>query len=119
MQVDSDPFVEPECPCGIAFCFKCGKAPHSPCTCDMWLLWDEKINGDSETRNWLAANTKPCPKCSKPVEKNGGCNLVMCKCGQVGVVDCVSLWVFVWPPARGMQPGHVQVRPGGLGAAEA
>jgi ariadne-1 len=47
-------------------------------------MWDEKINGDSETRNWLAANTKPCPKCSKPVEKNGGCNLVMCKCGQVG-----------------------------------
>ncbi|WIA17066.1 hypothetical protein OEZ85_013967 [Tetradesmus obliquus] len=82
VEVDSDPFVEPECPCGIAFCFKCGKAPHSPCTCDMWLLWDEKINGDSETRNWLAANTKPCPKCSKPVEKNGGCNLVMCKCGQ-------------------------------------
>ncbi|KAF6250673.1 hypothetical protein COO60DRAFT_1471727 [Scenedesmus sp. NREL 46B-D3] len=57
VEVDSDPYVEPECPCG-------------------------KINGDSETRNWLAANTKPCPKCSKPVEKNGGCNLVMCKCGQ-------------------------------------
>jgi hypothetical protein len=49
----------------------------------MWGMWDEKINGDSETRNWLAANTKPCPKCSKPVEKNGGCNLVLCKCGQV------------------------------------
>lgn len=76
--------MEPECPCGVCFCFKCSKAPHSPCTCAMWGMWDEKINGDSETRNWLAANTKPCPKCSKPVEKNGGCNLVMCKCGQVG-----------------------------------
>ncbi len=48
-----------------------------------WDEWDEKIHGDSETRNWFMANTKPCPKCSKPVEKNGGCNLVMCKCGQV------------------------------------
>lgn len=42
----------------------------------MWDMWEEKISGDSETRNWLAANTKPCPKCTKPVEKNGGCNLV-------------------------------------------
>lgn len=83
LQVDSDPYVEPECPCGMSFCFKCSRQPHSPCTCQMWNLWDEKINGDSETRNWLAANTKPCPKCSKPVEKNGGCNLVVCKCGQV------------------------------------
>jgi ariadne-1 len=49
----------------------------------MWELWDEKINGDSETKNWMAMNTKPCPKCGKPVEKNGGCNLVMCTCKQV------------------------------------
>lgn len=48
-----------------------------------WGLWDEKTNGDSETRNWMTANTKPCPKCSKLVEKNGGCNHVTCKCGQV------------------------------------
>lgn len=49
-----------------------------------WDAWDEKVTGDSETKNWFAANTKPCPKCEKPVEKNGGCNLVMCKCQQVG-----------------------------------
>lgn len=53
------------------------------CTGKMWTLWDEKINGDSETKNWMAINTKPCPKCTKPVEKNGGCNLVVCTCGQV------------------------------------
>lgn len=95
LQVDSDPYVEPECPCGMSFCFKCLRHPHSPCTCQMWNMWDEKINGDSETRNWLAANTKPCPKCSKPVEKNGGCNLVVCKCGQVcmsGAAAAVVLW---------------------------
>lgn len=50
----------------------------------MWELWDEKVSGDSETKNWMAINTKPCPKCTKPVEKNGGCNLVVCTCGQVG-----------------------------------
>ena len=48
-----------------------------------WGRWKQKIQDDSETCNWLAANTKPCPKCGKPVEKNGGCNLVVCKCRQV------------------------------------
>jgi hypothetical protein len=52
-----------------------------------WRLWREKCQDDSETKNWLTAHTKPCPKCGKPVEKNGGCNLVMCHCRQVsGVV---------------------------------
>ncbi|KAA8545932.1 hypothetical protein F0562_020617 [Nyssa sinensis] len=32
--------------------------------------------------NWITVHTKPCPKCHKPVEKNGGCNLVSCICGQ-------------------------------------
>ncbi|KAG1675373.1 hypothetical protein FOA52_012292 [Chlamydomonas sp. UWO 241] len=82
IQVEGDAFIEPECSCGTVFCFKCGKEPHSPCTCQMWGMWDEKTNSDSETRNWITANTKPCPKCTKPVEKNGGCNHVTCKCGQ-------------------------------------
>jgi hypothetical protein len=33
LQVDSDTYVEPECPCGVTFCFRCAKDPHSPCTC--------------------------------------------------------------------------------------
>lgn len=102
-QVDGDPYVEPECACGLAFCFKCAGAPHSPCTCKMWEMWEEKVNGDSETRNWLAANTKPCPKCTKPVEKNGGCNLVVCKCGQVRGLHRAGEWAD-----RGLQPGWAE-----------
>lgn len=48
-----------------------------------WERWKQKCQDDSETTNWLTANTKPCPKCHKMVEKNGGCNLVYCRCGQV------------------------------------
>jgi ariadne-1 len=33
LQVDSDTYVEPECQCGVTFCFRCAKEPHSPCTC--------------------------------------------------------------------------------------
>ena len=73
---------EPLCSCGLRFCFACGDAPHSPCTCAMLRMWKVKCSDASETANWLVANTKPCPKCSKPVEKAGGCNLVACTCGQ-------------------------------------
>eukprot|EP00891_Asterochloris_glomerata_P007512 jgi/Astpho2/7512/gw1.00114.27.1_t len=82
LQVDGEQYCEPECPCGLKFCFACNARAHSPCTCDMWRQWQTKCNDDSETQHWLSANTKPCPKCSNQVEKNGGCNLVVCRCGQ-------------------------------------
>lgn len=83
IQVDGDHYCEPRCCCDLMFCFKCGDQPHSPATCDMWQIWKQKSQDESETKNWLTANTKPCPKCKNPVEKNGGCNLVVCRCGQV------------------------------------
>lgn len=46
--------------------------------------WNRRMRDGTETASWLNANTKPCPKCTKPVEKAGGCNLVVCRCGQVG-----------------------------------
>lgn len=57
-----------------------------------WARWKQKVQDDSETKNWLAANTKPCPKCGKPVEKNGGCNLVVCQCRQV---RALTFWFLV------------------------
>eukprot|EP00850_Spirogloea_muscicola_P009454 SM000053S17411 [mRNA] locus=s53:270701:276464:+ [translate_table: standard] len=82
IRVDGEPFAELECVCSQQFCFNCLAEPHSPCSCSMWRLWDQKCKDESETVNWLTAHTKPCPKCQKPVEKNGGCNLVACICGQ-------------------------------------
>ncbi|KAL4279270.1 hypothetical protein GQ457_03G000890 [Hibiscus cannabinus] len=60
----------------------CLSEAHSPCSCMMWELWAKKCQDSSETVNWITVYTKPCPKCHKPVEKNGGCNLVSCICGQ-------------------------------------
>lgn len=82
IRLEGDPFCEIECTCGKQFCFNCMAEPHSPCSCHMWASWDKKCNDESETVNWLTVHTKPCPKCHKPVEKNGGCNLVSCICGQ-------------------------------------
>jgi ariadne-1 len=82
IRLEGEPYCEIECTCGQQFCFNCMGDPHSPCSCAMWTLWDKKCKDESETVNWLTVHTKPCPKCHKPVEKNGGCNLVSCICGQ-------------------------------------
>ncbi|WOK98483.1 putative E3 ubiquitin-protein ligase ARI2 isoform X2 [Canna indica] len=82
IRIEGDIYCEVECTCGIQFCFNCSSEAHSPCSCLMWELWTKKCQDESETVNWITVNTKPCPKCHKPVEKNGGCNLVACICGQ-------------------------------------
>lgn len=82
IRVEDDQFCEVECSCGVQFCFGCSLEAHSPCSCLMWELWVKKCRDESETVNWITVHTKPCPKCHKPVEKNGGCNLVSCICGQ-------------------------------------
>ncbi|CAL0304218.1 unnamed protein product [Lupinus luteus] len=82
IRVDDDESCEVECSCGLQFCFSCLSEPHSPCSCLMWELWAKKCRDESETVNWMTVHTKPCPKCHKPVEKIGGCNLVSCICGQ-------------------------------------
>ncbi|KAL0334777.1 UNVERIFIED_CONTAM: putative E3 ubiquitin-protein ligase ARI1 [Sesamum radiatum] len=82
IRVENDEFCEVECSCGLQFCFSCLSEAHSPCSCLMWELWTKKCRDESETVNWITVHTKPCPKCHKPVEKNGGCNLVSCICGQ-------------------------------------
>ncbi|KAM7474962.1 hypothetical protein LguiB_022205 [Lonicera macranthoides] len=82
IRVEDDEFCEVECLCGLQFCFSCTSEAHSPCSCLMWELWSKKCRDESETVNWITVHTKLCPKCHKPVEKNGGCNLVCCTCGQ-------------------------------------
>lgn len=82
IRIEDDEFCEVECSCGLQFCFSCSSEAHSPCSCSMWELWAKKCRDESETVNWITAHTKTCPKCRKPVEKNGGCNLVSCICGQ-------------------------------------
>uniref|UniRef100_A0A5B6ZW83 RBR-type E3 ubiquitin transferase n=1 Tax=Davidia involucrata TaxID=16924 RepID=A0A5B6ZW83_DAVIN len=82
IRVEDDEYCEVECTCGVQFCFSCSSEAHSPCSCLMWELWTKKCKDESESVQWITVNTKPCPKCHKPVEKNGGCNLVRCICGQ-------------------------------------
>lgn len=67
------------CKCGHVFCFACGENWHDPVKCCWLKKWIKKCDDDSETSNWIAANTKECPKCNVTIEKDGGCNHMVCK----------------------------------------
>jgi len=49
--------------CRTSFCFQCGQSWHEPIKCKWLKKWQKKCHDDSETSNWIAANTKECPKC--------------------------------------------------------
>lgn len=68
-----------KCQCSHRFCFQCMGEDHQPASCENLQNWLVKCRDDSETYNWLVANTKACPKCQTSIEKNGGCNHMTCK----------------------------------------
>ncbi|KAK4352025.1 hypothetical protein RND71_027543 [Anisodus tanguticus] len=82
IRVEDDEYCEVECACGKQFCFNCLCELHAPCSCVMWDLCLKKCDDEAPTVTWLSEKTKHCPKCHKIVEKDGGCNLVQCICGQ-------------------------------------
>mmetsp|Transcript_12300 Transcript_12300/g.16108 ORF Transcript_12300/g.16108 Transcript_12300/m.16108 type:complete len:510 (+) Transcript_12300:267-1796(+) len=64
--------------CLTSFCLVCGEEPHAPSSCKDLARWNEKCRNESETANWILANTKSCPRCRSRIEKNQGCNHMTC-----------------------------------------
>lgn len=81
------------CECGHFFCFGCSLNDHQPAPCALVKKWLKKCEDDSETANWISANTKECPKCHSTIEKNGGCNHMTCrKCRHEFCWMCMGVW---------------------------
>ncbi|CCE45056.1 uncharacterized protein CPAR2_700600 [Candida parapsilosis] len=75
------------------FCFECNYENHLPCPCWLVKAWVKKCEDDSETANWIDANTHSCPKCHTSIEKNGGCNHMTCrKCKHEFCWICFGDW---------------------------
>ena len=96
--IELSPFYNGEtvlCKCGEHFCILCGKEHHEPCNCEQVLMWLNKEKDDNENDLWLKANTKQCPKCKMPIEKNQGCIRMECKhasCGYQFCWNCLGDW---------------------------
>jgi hypothetical protein len=54
-------------------------AVECPCCDEPFILPAEsKQLHDEKTSRWIDANTRPCPSCSVPIDKIGGCNHMRC-----------------------------------------
>ena len=79
--------------CALQFCFNCSQSNHLPIPCNFLKRWTKKCMDDSETANWIHANTKECSKCNSTIEKNGGCNHMVCKrCSYEFCWVCMGPW---------------------------
>ncbi|XP_010268120.1 PREDICTED: probable E3 ubiquitin-protein ligase ARI8 [Nelumbo nucifera] len=66
------------CKCSYGFCWNCTEEAHRPVDCGTVAKWILKNSAESENMNWILANSKPCPKCKRPIEKNQGCMHITC-----------------------------------------
>jgi len=84
------------CTCGWFFCWQCGEEAHQPAACATVQEWLIKNSAESENIGWIMANTKKCPKCARPIEKNQGCNHMACSkaggCGSEFCWLCLGDW---------------------------
>lgn len=95
------------CPNRHPFCWDCLADGHEPTSCEKWHDWHDKIaevkpeelkgtSANSEIAAnclWLVTNSKPCPKCRSPIQKNDGCNHMKCsKCKHDFCWVCLGPW---------------------------
>ncbi|CAH1394062.1 unnamed protein product [Nezara viridula] len=96
-----------DCGSGHFFCWECLGEAHAPSNCQDWRNWLQKISQvrpeeitshgseseDAANCLWLVTNSKPCPNCKSPIQKNEGCNhmrCAKCKCDFCWV--CLESW---------------------------
>lgn len=79
--------------CTTCCCFRCQLDYHAPTDCATIRKWMTKCADDSETANYISANTKDCPECHVCIEKNGGCNHMQCTgCKYEFCWICMGSW---------------------------
>ena len=79
--------------CQTEFCFQCQKEAHRPVDCDLVKIWLLKNDKESKNLTWILANTKGCPKCTRPIEKDRGCMHMTCsQCRHEFCWLCLGDW---------------------------
>eukprot|EP01053_Blabericola_migrator_P000991 Blabericola_migrator_1__990@NODE_1248_length_4986_cov_136_719658_g842_i0_p1_GENE_NODE_1248_length_4986_cov_136_719658_g842_i0NODE_1248_length_4986_cov_136_719658_g842_i0_p1_ORF_typecomplete_len623_score108_08IBR/PF01485_21/1_5e07IBR/PF01485_21/2_8e13PhoD/PF09423_10/2_3zfC3HC4_2/PF13923_6/2_2zfC3HC4_2/PF13923_6/9_9e02zfC3HC4_2/PF13923_6/24_NODE_1248_length_4986_cov_136_719658_g842_i030184886 len=90
--VDYTLSMDCQCDCGERFCFACGYEGHLPIPCEIIQIWDRKNQGEADNVVWIFVNTKTCPACKNPIEKNQGCMHMTCRCRYEFCWLCMGDW---------------------------
>lgn len=89
--LENQPAVK--CKCGAQFCFKCSEVVHNLIPCNLIRRYQAVKEANLETANWIATNSKQCPQCKVDIEKNAGCNHMLClKCRYQFCWICMANW---------------------------
>ncbi|KAH6816074.1 IBR domain-containing protein [Perilla frutescens var. frutescens] len=75
-------------------CGNCAQEAHRPVDCKTVAKWLMETSEESENLKWILANSKPCPKCKIPIEKNEGCLHMTCRppCKFQFCWECLGAW---------------------------
>jgi hypothetical protein len=61
------------------------------------LIDSEQLHQNHESEQWLECHTQPCPTCTTKVQRNGGCNHIICTvCGQHFCYVCGKDWCALY-----------------------
>ncbi|KAL7109199.1 hypothetical protein ACP275_06G160500 [Erythranthe tilingii] len=84
------------CDCSHRFCWNCGEECHRPVDCKTVTEWIELSSSEEDinTATWIMAYTKPCPGCGTNIEKDQGCNHMICRrpCRREFCWLCLQPW---------------------------
>lgn len=82
-----------QCRCGFDLCFSCLEEYHAPATCAQVEEWNLKSLKEADNAQWIVSNTKKCPRCFTRIERNHGCNHMVCtKCQHEFCWVCMGSW---------------------------
>ncbi|XP_046353213.2 uncharacterized protein LOC124133049 [Haliotis rufescens] len=91
--------VPVQCHCGELWCLLCQKSSHWPALCSHGdMYYKMLLENGSEMGRPVASNMtffvklKKCPRCKYPMEKNGGCSHMTCRCSHHFCWECLGDW---------------------------
>ena len=96
VDLDSNPFGILSCLCGFKACLTCNQEPHFPAKCSQVKSYRKQIQDkehfEIEENDYISLG-KQCPSCKIYMEKNDGCNQMVCSsCNEKFCWDCENLW---------------------------
>lgn len=102
-EFDTNVARDVRCSNGHCFCLGCGFAKgHGPLDCRYHERWSVLTAGSGEvdtaeraSENFIRENTQNCPLCRASIQRNGGCNHMICRlCGKHFCYVCGGDWAL-------------------------